>query len=238
MIKTYRIDPSGRAYAGSQLQIQIYVNRYQEYLNLHILESISSLSALNSYLRWVSPLEKDKFIEYQDYALLRAVGFDNLANDLNQYWPKGGPCWDALAVVEGAAIPNRGVLLVEAKSHPPEIYGNGCQASPSSRKKIEAALNRTKEWLGVRKDLDWTGTLYKSANRLAHLYFFRKVANISAWLVNIYFLSDHHSPTSYEEWKDELNRVKAELGITGINIPFFADVFLEARNRSELFIED
>jgi hypothetical protein len=126
------------------------------------------------------------------------------------------------------------VVLVEAKSHAAEMYGSGCQAGPRSRRKIEAALEQTKRWLGVPENTDWTGPLYQSANRLAHLYFFREVVSVPAWLVNVYFLPDPHSPTTRAEWKMALTQVKAELGLSGIATPYTVEVFLTARDRREL----
>jgi len=191
-----RIDNLGRAYAGSQLQLQIYVNLRAEELSQKIIQGLPSLESLGLSLRWVSPLEKDKFAEYQDSAFLKACGFEELSADLRRFWPRGGPVWDALACVDyGEVHTGKGVLLVEAKSHPPEIYGSGCQASPKSRRKIEEALLLAKRWLGIKENIDWTGPLYQSANRFAHLYFFREIANVPAWFVNIYFLNDPHSPT-------------------------------------------
>jgi hypothetical protein len=127
-----------------------------------------------------------------------------------------------------------GIVMVEAKSHPPEVYGRGCRGLPSSRARIEEALLETKRSLGVREEADWTGTLYQSANRLAHLYFFEQSLGIRAWLVNVYFLSDPYLPTSMEEWHVALRQVKYELGLTEITIPQVADLFLDARDRREL----
>jgi hypothetical protein len=143
----------------------------------------------------------------------------------------GAPVWDALAVVEseGGTAP-AGVVLVEAKSYPAEIYGSGCEASPRSRKKLETALRKRKNWLGVPEDIDWTGPLYQSAN----LYFFREGVGIPAWLANVYFLDDADSPTTREEWRVALDQAKAELGLTGVAIPDAAELFLEARERREL----
>lgn len=155
---------------------------------------------------------------------------------MSEFWPKGGPNWDALAAVEIEKSPGgRGVVLVEAKSHPSEIYGGGCQASsPKSLRKIETALLQTKRWLGVSEDADWTGPLYQSANRLAHIYFFREVVGVQAWLVNVYFINDSHSPTTREDWSIALSRVKENLRLTGIRVPNTAELFLEAKDRSEL----
>ncbi|MFH1942360.1 MAG: hypothetical protein ABIL68_09675, partial [bacterium] len=65
--------------------------------------------------------------------------------------------------------------------------------------------------------------------------FFREIVNIPTWLVNIYFINDPHSPTDYAEWQRVLIGVKKGLGISGLEIPYMADIFLEARDRSELF---
>ena len=230
-----RVDDLGRAYAGSQLQLQIWVNRQPDELSRRVVDALPSLASLNPRLHWVSPLEREKFVEYQDRAFLRALELESLDPQLKRFWPRGGPVWDALAAVEIGGDPApRGVVLVEAKSYPNEIYGPGCQASPRSRKKIETALRKTKSWLGVPKNIDWTGPLYQSANRLAHLYFFREEVSIPAWLVNVYFLDDPDSPTTREKWRVGLRQVKAELGLANIDVPHAAELFLEARKRREL----
>ena len=182
-------------------------------------------------------MENDRFVEYQDNAFLKACSFKHLSDELKAFWPRRGPVWDALASIEFEKDKNnKGIFLVEAKSYPGEIYGSGCKASPKSRKKIEAALNKTKRWCGVSTDIDWTGSLYQSANRIAHLYFFREIAGVPAWLANINFLNDPHSPTDHEEWQKQLKKVKTELGISGSDISYMANIFLEARDRSELSV--
>jgi len=233
--KNSRVDDDGRAYAGSQLQIQIFVNRRSAELTREVFEKFPDLALLHPRLNWVSPLEKDRFSEYQDTAFLKACGFEHLSDELKAFWPRGGPVWDALASIEfQKGKNNKGILLVEAKSYPAEIYGSGCKASPTSREKIEDALDRTKKWCGVPADTDWTGPLYQSANRMAHLYFFRKIAGVPAWLANINFLNDQHSSTKRDEWEKQLKKVKAGLGISGKEIPYAADIFLKAQDRGEL----
>jgi hypothetical protein len=155
---------------------------------------------------------------------LDALGLSYLYEQLKDFWPKGGPSWDALAIIEDG---RRGVILVEAKSHPDEIYvKQGCQAkSPRSRSMIETALNKTKRWLNVSYDANWMGPLYQSANRLAHLYFFREVAHLPAWLVNIYFLSDPYKSTTQEAWQEAIQKAKAELGLSDV-VKYTEDVFL------------
>jgi len=231
-----RADELGRAFADSQLQIQIYVNCRQEELSQAVTNALPSLASFRPRLRWVSPLEKDGFIEYKDVHFLRAVGLGYLAGKLREFWPKGGPNWDALAFVEiERDLYGRGVVFLEAKSHPSEIYGGGCQASSSaSLRMIETALQQTKRWLRVAADVDWTGPLYQSANRLAHLYFLRQIVRAQAWLVNAYFINDPHSPTIMEDWQYALKEVKKELGLADILVPDTAELFFEAKDRSEL----
>ncbi|NQT89521.1 hypothetical protein HQ560_22315 [bacterium] len=227
-----RTDTQGRAWAGSQRQIQIYVNRRVHALSEALRTAVPELST-NLPIRWVSPLREEGCIEYQDAAFLTKLGLQTHADALHDFWPRGGPVWDALAVVGDGA----GAVIVEAKSHVPEIRSGGCQASPDSRKRIAAALAKTKEWLGVGADADWLGPLYQSANRLAHLCFLREIAEVPTWLVNIYFLNDPHSPTFRGEWDIALAQVKTELGLRDVAVPFTADVFLEASPQREEWAE-
>jgi len=215
-----RCDASGRAFAGSQRQIQCYVNEQQGVLDRAISDALS----LPSTITWASPLRSDRYREYKDSAFLRVLGLDRLRTDLSLFWPRGGPVWDALAVVSGAS---QGVLLLEAKSHVPEISGSGCGAKADhSIQEIDASLAMTKLWLGASSGADWKGEFYQTANRFAHLYFFREVLHMSAWLVNVYFTADPHCPTSRAQWDVAVADVKKALGISAT--PFRADVYLPA----------
>ena len=82
-----RVDAFGRAYAGSQLQIQTYVNRKEQQLNAAILEAFPELANGKASLQWVSPLERDRFVEYQDTSFLTALGISDLAGELAAFWP-------------------------------------------------------------------------------------------------------------------------------------------------------
>jgi hypothetical protein len=120
-----------------------------------------------------------------------------------------------------------GVLLLESKSHVAEVRGNGCGATAhESVRKIDSALAKTKHWLEVDSEVDWKRGFYQSANRLAHLYFFREVLQIPAWLVSVYFTDDPHSPTIREAWTSALRQVKSSMGLK--QVPFCADVLLPA----------
>ena len=73
-------------------------------------------------IQWVSPLEKHHFREAADAAFLRALGLDRYVRELRGFWPQGGPNWDALGILGNSAA-HDGVLLVEGKSYPDEVYG-------------------------------------------------------------------------------------------------------------------
>ena len=79
------------------------------------------------------------------------------------FWPeRGGPRWDALALVSVPGGPNAGVLLAEGKSHLDEMLkGTRAKATdPSSIRAIEKALAWTQGMLGVPLDTDaWSGPL-------------------------------------------------------------------------------
>jgi hypothetical protein len=202
-------------------------------LDAAILSSLPELATAGAHLEWVSPLEGERFVEYQDGAFLSALGLLDLSGMLAEFWPQGGPRWDALACVILPNSDRTGVLLVEAKSYPQEMYSNGCCASEASRTKILKALQRTRQWLSV-DSADWTGPLYQFANRLAHLYFLRELAGVPTWFVNICFAGDPHRPTPPPVWQEALQLAKASIGLIRGPIPFCADIILEAASR-ELF---
>jgi len=225
-----RTDELGRAYKGSQLQGQVYVNRRQAELSAAVRDA---LGLAGSTIIWVSPLEEHAFKELQDKAFLEAVGQWSFGMDLAEFWPANGPVWDALATVRPGGA-SEGVLLAEGKSYPAEMKSDGCQATPASRAKIEMALERTREWLGATESPAWMGEYYQMANRLAHLYFFREVVHVPAWLVSLCFTDDPHCPTSEEKWRAGLAEAREALGLAGRSIPHYADILLPARTRDEL----
>lgn len=218
-----RVDVNGRAYAGSQRQIQTYVNEHSPALSRGIVECLSLKPT--DVIQWVSPLRSDGYTEYRDADFLRVLGIAGLTIKLHEFWPRGGPCWDALARIDGDG--RSGFILVEAKSHVKEIYGNGCGATGQSLLTIQTALDRSKRWFAVESGADWTGGLYQSANRYAHLYFLREIAGVQAHLVNVYFLDAPHSPTGLGEWEPAIERVQRELGIQD-HVPFSGKLFLSA----------
>jgi hypothetical protein len=228
-----RVDDHGRAFAGSQLQVQVYVSRRMTQLSEAVGMAIGVEPAS---ITWVAPLEEQRFIEPMDGAFLDALQLGHLRSQLSEFWPRRGPSWDALAVVTGAGSP-AAFILAEGNSYPAEILGPGCMAQ-TSRTTIEQAINRSKAYFGVDPQLDWMGELYQYANRLAHVHFLIESTGRPAWLVNLCFIDDvTRVPTGIEEWREELSRIKTRLGFAEA-VPHNVDVFLPALRRGVLVEAD
>lgn len=233
-----RVDASGAAYAGSQLQTQLYVNCRRAALDSSIRAEFSELG--QAEFEWTSPLCSDGYREYSDEAFLRRVGLGSRAAQLKTFWPSGGPHWDALAVVHFSGASRSGVLLVEGKSYPEELYGDGTRAKPGSlsRQRIEKSLGWTQGTVGAMHvtPVDWCGRLYQSANRLAHLSWLRSLA-VPTWLVHALFTGDPHRATTAAEWEAEIRYVNEELGLGSWTLPGAAHILLPAGTRDELLAQ-
>jgi hypothetical protein len=107
-----RVDASGKAFKGSQYQLQRYVNEFPSELERALRATIPDLAG--STITWRSPIASDGYREYRDAAFLDRIGLTELRPALLEFWPRGGPVWDGLAQV--GSDPPTGVLLVEAKS--------------------------------------------------------------------------------------------------------------------------
>jgi hypothetical protein len=241
-VRASRVDASGRAVRGSQMQTQLYVSRRADELNAAILDELPDLAGQEPMITWVSPLESQKFSEYRGRAFLKAVGLEKHARSLAEFWPNRGPVWDALA---GVDLPSgdRGVILLEAKAHRRELYAGGTRAGVESRKQIKAAVAAAQKWVGSSVPVtNWldsmpdrpTSSLYQSANRIATLYWLREKADVPAWLVNLYIVDDSsYRKVSKPEWEDEIKAANEQLGLAP-NLPFIASVFVPGRDRAEL----
>jgi hypothetical protein len=228
-----RIDDNGAAFAGSQLQTQLYVNRRTDQLNQSIQAALPEL--VGASIEWVSPIQVTGYREYQDRAFLDQLGLSAHAEHLPSFWPRGGPVWDGLARVT-AADGRAGVLLAEGKSYPAELYGSGCQAKTrsDSRKLITESLAATQKDLGLPEDPEkWMGRLYQTANRLAHMLWLRDQRGVPAWFVHLLFTDDPHGPTSAEQWHDALKTADQELGLPA-HVGGAAHVLLPAGTHEEL----
>jgi hypothetical protein len=227
-----RVDEQGRAFAGSQLQVQIYVNRRRNQLNQAVTKVLNLSDRVE--IQWRSPLEP-RYSEFMDGAFLKALGLPTQISSLAKFWPKSGPRWDGLAILRDSADKEPvGYLLVEGKSYPGEVYGRGCKSSNvANRKLIDAALANTRQKLSPKDASEWSGRLYQFANRLAHVVFLQQITNRDVWLLNLCFTDDFTHPHSIAEWESALHEIRKELGFRN-SIPYTVDVFLASRDRREL----
>lgn len=228
-----RTDDKGRAFAGSQMHLQVWVNRRQSRISSEILRALG-ITDPDAHVEWLSPVETDGFSEYKDAAFLGAMGLSDHVGALRAFWPSGGPVWDGLARVKRASSDKHLLILVEAKSYPAEVEGNGCQATSPAKERIEQALDVTAKWLGVQRPSSWMGALYQSANRIAHVYFLRERLGLDAVMVNVCFIDDPRRPTTAESWNNAKIDFRKRLQLNEAVTPWLVDVFLSAAAREEL----
>jgi len=190
---------------GSLKWIQRAVNDRPAVLDNPILKRLGSASAI----KWVSPLASDDYAEYRDASFLRRVGAGELVMRLDEFWPRRGPQWDALARSDQGDI-----LLVEAKANLPELNSRGTAAREASRRKIEASLAAAAGAMGCTQKTPWSSTYFQVANRLAHLWFLRS-HGLPAWLVLVNFVGDAdvRGPNSAEEWEQAYRVAEAAMGL-------------------------
>jgi len=157
---------------------------------------------------WLSPLAEDNFAEYRDGAFLDRLGLPALRPELARFWPARGPQWDALGRAGPACI------LLEAKAHVAEFLSPSSAAQAASRAKIGSALGEVRQALAVSVATDWSETFYQFANRLAHLWWLRRLG-VEAHLVFASFLGDAEmgGPEHRETWQAAFRTAEHALGL-------------------------
>jgi len=217
--------PQGPAVKGSQKCIQKLVDGNPELLNAEIRKQLP-LSTDES-ISWLSPRAEDDYAEYRDQTFLGLLDL-NLTNvPLSDFWPPGGPQWDALGKSEMGKV-----FLVEAKSHIPEMVSSGTGAGDKSFQKIRESLDETKSFLNSNSEHDWSSTFYQYTNRLAHLYLLRVLNGVPAYLVFVNFLNDKEmkGPKSIDEWSGAIKLLHSFLGIRRHKLSkYIADLFIDIR---------
>jgi hypothetical protein len=210
---------------GSLRDIQALVNRFADFFTSMIKEQIITKS---ERIDWVSPLKDDNYAEYRDNGFIEKLMIQkNLKISLNDFWPKRGPQWDAL----GRGADNE-LFLVEAKANIDEIVSPETKARGKSLEMIKKSLDASKKYLKVNNKADWSGTFYQYTNRLAHLYFFRALNKLPAYLVFVYFIGDDSvsGPKNMGEWKAALKIMKRCLGLSTHKLAkYMAEVFIDVK---------
>ena len=227
--------PRTKETKGSQMWIQDIINLCPGFLNGLIYQELPSLSGRE--ICWTSPLESDEFSEYRDAAFLECINLQELVAELEKFWPKMGPQWDALGKTSNNTD-NKAFILIEAKANVPELVSFCGAKDKESLKTISASLSETQRWLNCRSPLiDWKHGFYQYANRLAHLYFLNEKAHKEAYLVFLYFVEDStHLPTSLEAWKSALKLQKKLMGLSAGSLRHrgIIDLFINTSDILEL----
>lgn len=195
---------------GSQRWLQVAVEKSPAVLG----EPISAALNLGEHgtIEWLSPLRSTKFVEYQDESTFDLLELELPNRPLRDFWPQRGPRWDGVARTS-----NGDILLVEAKAHIPELVSPRSKATEPAKGRIAQSVRDVQQALSPKSvgHVDWTGTFYQYANRIAHLHFLRQDNGVRAHLVNVYFLNatDVMGPTVREEWDGALKVVETYLGV-------------------------
>lgn len=208
----------GPARRGSQLWIQRTVNDVPEVFADHFEGPI------DKPIEWLSPLETDDFAEYRDQDVLDLLGVTPSRVALSDYWPLGGPQWDALGrTASGQPI------LVEAKAHIAEMVSGSSKAqSLRSIEAIATSLSATQDWIHASAVQPWNGPYYQYANRLAMLHFLDRLNHVPSYLVFLYFVGDNdmRGPLDIGTWQVAIHEMKASLGISTLP-PNVIDIFID-----------
>jgi hypothetical protein len=217
------IQPKGAK--GSLKWIQHVVNRCPDVLSKPVVDAIGA--GKEQSIEWLSPKADDDYSEYRDQDFLDLLGIKLTKTSLNDFWPKQGPQWDALGRIEDKAY-----FLVEAKAHVSEIISSSQARSAKSKALINKSLAETRKYLKLNPDIDLSKGFYQYSNRLAHLYLLRKLNNIPAYLVFVYFTNEHtHIPTTRDEWKGALQSMYAILGTHKHKLSqHVIDVFIDVKD--------
>jgi hypothetical protein len=207
---------------GSQKWIRKLVNEEQEILNSRIRKNLNLPN--DERIEWLSPLKSEGYKEYRDEAFLEKLRVKLEKVPLSQFWPEGGPQWDALGRSSSGKL-----FLVEAKSHISELKSTSKAKSDNSRERIQKSLQETKDCLNSKSELDWSKCFYQYTNRLAHVHLL-KTNGLPAYLVFVYFINDleMRGPTTVNEWEDAIRLVNSRLGIERHRLKeFVTDVFID-----------
>lgn len=207
---------------GSKKWVQRLINEKPELLNSEIRGKLNLPG--NKEIRWLSPLKRDNYAEYSGQDFLDLLEIELAKMPLSDFWPRGGPHWDALGRSRSGRL-----FLVEAKSHIRELISTMKATDKDSIRKIRRSLNITKNFLNSNAETDWSRGFYQYTNRLGHLYLLRH-NQLPAYLVFVYFLndSDMSGPETIEEWKGAIKLLHSYLGIGRHKLKkFIADIFID-----------
>jgi len=215
--------PQALGRKGSKKWIQKLINEKPEMLNFEIIRKLNL--PRKEKIHWLSPLKDDEYAEYRDQEFLERLGVGLEIVTLADFWPGGGPQWDGLGRSSSGNL-----FLVEAKSHIDEMISTMQAKSKESRKKICDSLEKTKQFLNARPEVEWSSVFYQYANRLSHLYLLKQLNQLPAYLVFVYFINDLEmkGPKTIDEWKGAIKLLRSYMGIRRHKLQnFITELFID-----------
>lgn len=99
---------------GSLMWIRRSVARRPELLDSELRRAAAIRP--DATIDWRSPRAADEWAEYRDGDFLDLLDHSSLCPALQEFWPRGGPQWDALGRASDGTL-----VLVEAKTHLGEL---------------------------------------------------------------------------------------------------------------------
>lgn len=198
---------------GSQDQLQRLIRERSDVLSEHVFKTSHSLLMFGERVEWLS-MPEGKTTESLLALFLEGAEIKLALRELKQFWPARGPIWDGLGIVQSSGS-QRGLVLLEARSHVGELKSSLRVKSLESREKITARIIEVKAEVGSMSAVEvWTNRYYQMANRLCFLYFLNEQLGIPTWLVFCNFVNDvTHKSTSLAEWLQHERLVWHELGV-------------------------
>lgn len=165
---------TGAAQKGSKYQMQ----RITSTENKHFLDEL-----FNDNLEWISPREKDDFIEYRMNSpyLLRHLGINQSVKKtmINSFWPTPQPQWDGIAIGS-----NKTLYLIEAKSHLTEIVPGKPGNAQNDQLKYNSIMLSAKELFGIIDSAEnreyWCKKYYQIGNRIAFAFRLKEIMACSS----------------------------------------------------------
>ncbi len=202
---------------GSQRWLQIAVNRLPSLIDDPLRVAARLLP--DAEIEWLSPLATECYLELSDDGVLTRLGVELKSRKLKDFWPMRGPRWDGLARTSSGDV-----FLVEAKAHIGEMVSGRCRASAAAHAQISESLREVQRAIAPgAEQVDWTGTFYQYANRLAHLHLLRMQNQLPAHLVYVYFLNakDVRGPSDRAEYEGATKVIEHCLGIRRTRLSAF-----------------
>lgn len=200
--------PRPQKTSRSEHWLRVAVNEQTTAFDSHVREALGFPT--DELIEWLSPVASDEYAEYYDQSFLTLLGVDDSKAPLETFWPASGPRWDGLAKTSGGKV-----ILVEAKAHIAEAVDYGSKAGPTSLELIEESLAKAKSAYRARAEAVWIKPFYQYANRLAHLYYLRKLLGANAYLLFVCVTDapDVPAPASAPEWRGALAAIECALGL-------------------------